>query len=524
VGELTDARILIADDELGNVRLLEHLLDQAGYKEVRSTTNPRHVRALYEEFQPDLILLDLMMPELDGVAVMAQLPIPAGEYMPVLVLTADITAEAKQRALAAGAKDFVTKPFDRIEVLLRIKNLLDTRFLHRQLDRHNRSLEQIVADRTQRLLQTEKVATMGSLLAGVAHELNNPLAVALAHSQMLKDLAKGSAFAARAEKICVAGERCARIVRNFLALAHQRPPERGNVHPKQMIEEALEILSYGLRADNVEVTVDVPESLPTLWADAHQLHQVLVNLIGNAHSAMRRMAAPRRISITARLDSVRHGVQLAIADTGPGVPPEIQEKIFEPFFTTKPAGEGTGLGLSLSRGIIEEHGGTIAINSGADRGATFVIELPVPERAITAVADQVDEALLPGEPKRILVIDDEQDIVEVLVDILSSAGHHVDGASDGAAGLERVAGCSYDLVLSDTRMPILDGVDFYRELERRFPALCRRLIFVTGDVVDQDKRAFLESTGVPFLAKPFDVSEVRRLVHRMLTRGEQANA
>ena len=164
MGERTDARILVVDDEPANVRLLQHLLDQAGYKNVRATTDPRHVRTLYEEFQPDLILLDLMMPYLDGIAVMAQLPVPAGEYMPILVLTADVTADAKQRALAAGAKDFLTKPFDRIEVLLRIKNLLGTRFLYRELERHNRSLEQIVADRTQRLPQSEKIATMGSLL------------------------------------------------------------------------------------------------------------------------------------------------------------------------------------------------------------------------------------------------------------------------------------------------------------------------------------------------------------------------
>lgn len=158
MGDLTDARILVVDDEPANVRLLQHLLDQAEYSNVRATTDPREVLTLYEKFQPDLILLDLMMPHLDGVAVMAQLPIPAGDYMPVLMLTADISADAKQRALAAGAKDFLTKPFDRTEVLLRIKNLLETRFLYRELERHNRSLEEIVADRTQRLLQSEKVA------------------------------------------------------------------------------------------------------------------------------------------------------------------------------------------------------------------------------------------------------------------------------------------------------------------------------------------------------------------------------
>src|SRR2546422_4539828 len=148
------ARILIADDEPANVRLLERLLGQVGYRNVRATTDSRQVRTLYEEFQPDLILLDLMMPHLDGVAVLEQLPIAAGEYVPVLVLTADGTAQAKERALTAGAKDFLTKPFDRTEVLLRIKNLLDTRFASREIARPNSSLELIVVERPQRLLQT----------------------------------------------------------------------------------------------------------------------------------------------------------------------------------------------------------------------------------------------------------------------------------------------------------------------------------------------------------------------------------
>lgn len=522
MGELLDARILIVDDEPANVTFLESLLDGAGYKNVRATTDPRTVRQLYEDFKPDLILLDLLMPHLDGVAVIAQLPIPAGQYVPVLVLTADISADAKQRALAAGAKDFLTKPFDRTEILLRIKNLLETRFLYRELERHNRSLEEMVADRTQRLLQSEKVATMGSLLAGVAHELNNPLAVVMGQAHMLKDLTQGSALAGRAEKLRAAAERCGRIVRNFLALARQRSPERSHVHLRAVIQESLEMLAHGLRVDTVDVQVDVPDGLPAIWADAHQMHQVIVNLVANAHHAMRRVADSRRISITARFDSTRRRVQLRITDTGPGVPPEFREKIFEPFFTTKPAGEGTGLGLSLCRGIIEDHGGTIVLDSAAGRGATFVVEFPVAEKAGPAARDQITDSLPPIGGKRLLIIDDEPDIAEILVDILAPAGHHIDVASDGAAGLKHIAQQSYDLIISDTKMPVLDGVGLYRELERRFPALCQRLIFVTGDVLDAEKRGFLESTGVPVLAKPFDVVQARRLVHRVLLQGENA--
>jgi two-component system NtrC family sensor kinase len=520
VGELTDARILIADDEATNVRLLERLLAQAGYRNVRSTTDSRHVRALYEEFQPDLILLDLMMPYLDGVAVMEQLPIPTGEYVPVLVLTADVTAQAKERALTAGAKDFLTKPFDRTEVLLRIKNLLDTRFLYRELERQNRSLEQIVAERTERLLQSEKVATMGSLLAGVAHELNNPLAVIIGQTTLLRETTKDGPVAARAVKIGAAADRCARIVRNFLSLARQRPTERSTVHLNLVIQEAMEMLAYELRTDSVEMTLDLAEGLPPLWADAHQLHQVLVNLVTNAHHAMRRHPSPRAITVATRFDGARGRVRLTIADTGPGVPAEIRDKIFEPFFTTKPAGEGTGLGLSLCRGIIEGHGGTIGIQPASGSGTTFFIELPLADRATAAAATPSAEALPPVSPKRVLVVDDETDIAGLLVEVITAAGHHVDVAVDGAAALEQVARHQYHLVLSDTKMPLLDGVGLYRELERRAPALCGRIVFLTGDVLDRTKREFLESTRAPFLMKPFDVTEVRRLVHRMLAAVE----
>jgi two-component system NtrC family sensor kinase len=211
---------------------------------------------------------------------------------------------------------------------------------------------------------------------------------------------------------------------------------------------------------------------------------------------------------------------LTIADTGPGIPADVRDKIFEPFFTTKPAGEGTGLGLSLCRSIIDGHGGTIGIEPAPGPGTTFAIELPPADRATSAAAATTAEALPPVSPKRVLVVDDEADIAGLLVEVVAADGHHVDVAADGAAALAQVARHHYDLVLSDTKMPLLDGVDLYRELERRAPALCGRIVFLTGDVLDGAKRAFLESTGAPFLMKPFDVTDVRRLVHRMLTAVE----
>jgi signal transduction histidine kinase len=517
--ELTTSRILIVDDEPTNVRLLERLLEATGYQNLESTTDSRRVLELYRAFRPDLILLDLRMPHLDGIAVLEQLKaeIPADEYLPIVILTADAALEAKHRALAAGAKDFVTKPLDQLETLLRIGNLLHTRRLYLALEAQKRSLEETVQDRTHRLVQSEKIAAMGSLLAGVAHELNNPLTVILGSAQLLRLFANDpDALARRIDSISGAAHRCVRIVRNFLSLARQRAPERTDVRLHDVVQGAVELLAYELRVDDVEVAIDVQQDLPVLSADPHQLHQVLVNLLTNAHQAMRRSPQPRRITFTARHDAPRARVRLEVTDTGPGIPQALQARIFEPFFTTKPTGEGTGLGLSLCRGMIEEHGGTIELDSEPGSGSRFTIELPLRVRAAAAVGGETAAALPPVGPKAILVVDDEPDLAAVIAEVLERDGHTVMTATNGAIALEMLESHAYDLVVSDVRMPVLDGEGLYQEIERRFPALRERIIFLTGDVLGREKQAFLERIAAPTLAKPYDLIEVRRLVHQVL--------
>jgi two-component system NtrC family sensor kinase len=374
--------------------------------------------------------------------------------------------------------------------------------------------------RTQaQLLQTEKLAAMGQLLAGVAHELNNPLAVVMGRTALLAEQLAGSPLVTQAEKIALAAERSARIVRNFLALARQRPPERQPVELNHVVRESVELLAYQLGIDNVEAVLDLASGLPLLWADPNQLHQVMVNLVSNAHHALRGRRPPRRVTITTRADATRSRVTLTVADTGPGIPADVQGRIFEPFFTTKPTGQGTGLGLSLCRGIVEGHDGSIWLESAPGQGATFRLELPAasPADPHREPAGPVSSGRLPGQA--ILIADDEPEVADMLAEILAADGHRVDTVSNGVAALARLRDQAYDIIVTDVKMPELDGPGLYRELERRHPALLRRVIFLTGDTLSSEVTEFLETTGVCSVSKPFTLDEIRRAIQRVLSAG-----
>ncbi len=398
------------------------------------------------------------------------------------------------------------------------EQLLETRFLQRELERQNEHLEEQVRERTRQLLETEKLATMGNLLAGVAHELNNPLSVVAGQVALLIQKAPDEAVRARGRKIEGAATRCIRIIKNFLAMARRHPPERGHVALNDVLRGAVEILAYELRVANIEVSLDLVADLPTVWADGHQLQQVAVNLLTNAHHAMRDTAPPRGLSVATRYDAELRRVRIAIADTGPGIPPDVQPRIFEPFFTTKPEGQGTGLGLPLCRGIVEGHGGVIRVESVPGQGATFVIELPLGSQpASPAEPDAVVEDPIVGG-KTILVVDDEPDIAAVLVEALALDGHQVETAPNGAAAFTKIAERDYDLIISDCGMPVLGGAEFYRELTRRAPRLANRIIFVSGDTLNKRAVEFLESIDAPRLSKPFALDTVQSLVRQVLQR------
>ncbi|MBI2761664.1 MAG: response regulator [Chloroflexi bacterium] len=362
----------------------------------------------------------------------------------------------------------------------------------------------------ERLFQSEKMASVGQLVSGVAHELNNPLTGIMGFAQLL--LIRNLEPDAQREAATIFGEaeRASKIVQNLLSFARRRRPEKVEVDLNALIDRVLELREYELRVNDIDVRRDQAPYLPACLADPHQIQQVLLNVITNAEQAIR--SGPGRGMITVSTSGVGGYVRVTIADTGPGIAPEHLRRVFDPFFTTKPVGEGTGLGLTITYGIVDEHNGRISVENRTGGGAAITIELPVAEQRAVALPPDEPESAVISPTRTILVVDDEQAIQDLLLGILTLDGHQVETVRTGAEALDRVIHRRFDAVITDIRMPEMDGITFYRHVQERDPALARRIIFSSGDTVNVETRTFIQSTGIPFLEKPFKIRDVREMV------------
>jgi signal transduction histidine kinase/CheY-like chemotaxis protein len=380
--------------------------------------------------------------------------------------------------------------------------------------------EETLRRQQETLYQSEKLAAMGALLASVAHELNNPLAVMQMQLDLLGEEAQDSALQERVTEVREATERCIRIVQSFLTLARRTTPQRTSVQLNTVVEAALQLLNHALHLDNVVVHQHLAADLPLIGADAAQLQQVVMNLLLNAQQAFHDSpdtSRPRQITLTTRFDMAQKRVILEVADTGPGIPQQLHGRIFEPFFTTKPVGIGTGLGLSVCRGIIEGHGGTISAVSQPGHGAVFRIELPAEFVSVLEYPQPEAPPLTAATTGTVLIVDDEVGITRGLARLLRRDGHQVDTANDGRQALTMLQAQEYDLILCDLRMPGLDGPGLYRAVATQQPHLLSRFVFLTGDTLSQDAKEFLEQAAVPRLTKPFSAAEGRHMVRQVLS-------
>jgi two-component system NtrC family sensor kinase len=377
------------------------------------------------------------------------------------------------------------------------------------------------------MLQAEKMAALGQTISGVAHELNNPLATILSWAERLAEREVDEKTRKGLEIILGEAERAARIVRNLLTFARKRQTTRAMVDLNQIVRETLALRAYEQKVSNIQVNEALAHGLPEVFADGHQIKQVLLNLIINAEQAC--IGAHGRGTIVVRTmhDTERGSAVLEVNDDGPGIPEDRQGKVFDPFFTTKEVGQGTGLGLTVAYAIAREHGGRIWLESSgsavapsakADHGVpkktwtSFFVELPISGQHLNPPAKTAQQpiSLEAFKGLRVLVVEDEPALAQAVSEALADAGFKVDRASDGEEGLTRLTEANYDLIVCDLKMPRIDGMQFYRAMAAATPALARRVIFVTGDVAGTDAERFLEETGCRWLSKPFRLGDLLR--------------
>jgi len=376
-------------------------------------------------------------------------------------------------------------------------------------EEERRSLEQ-------KAQTASRLASVGEMASGIAHEINNPLTGVIGYAQLLLREDLPEKVKKDLKIIDDGAQRVPDIVNRLLAFARQQKPERTIVDINDIIQNTLLLRNYHLKTSNIEVTTRLDPALPVTLADRGQIQQVFLNLIANAETEMKLAHNKGTLEITTRL--VNDFITVYFKDDGPGIEPENIEKIFDPFFTTRDVGQGTGLGLSICHGIVSEHNGHIYAQSRPGNGSTFVVELPVISKATAGDEPAEEEGDKRDTGKaRILVVDDEQVILQFLSRVLSGEGHDVETVDNAAAALEMIQKKRYSLILLDIKMPGISGIEFYRQLEKIARSLANRVVFMTGDVMGIDTKEFLETTGAPFINKPFDISKLRHQVDQVLS-------
>jgi signal transduction histidine kinase len=359
------AHVLIAEDDALAARVLRILLEQSGYRVTLAADGAAALRILDEQGAPDLLLLDWMLPGVSGLEICHSARQRWDALrLPILMVTARTDPESIYAAFDAGASDYVGKPFRGAELRARIGAHLRTRRLWEERERMESHLR-----------ERDKLFTLGLLAGGVAHDLNNPLAVISAHAQVLRRRAADAETVEQAAGILGAVDRCTRIVNELLNFARRHPAERGPVDVGAVLRETLGMRERTLSTSGWDVRVEVDEDLPAIRADHHQLQQVFLNILVNAEQALRHQGRALRVGAR-RVNEPAPAVEVEFWNDGPAIPPDVLPHIFEPLFTTKAGDEGTGLGLFICRRIVREHGGWLDARSDA-AGTAFTVRLPM---------------------------------------------------------------------------------------------------------------------------------------------------
>jgi two-component system NtrC family sensor kinase len=382
-----------------------------------------------------------------------------------------------------------------------------------------RAMQQVKTTQDQ-LIQSEKLSAVGQFVAGVAHELNNPLTAVVGFSELLQTFNTDEKLRSHLDRVAKSAHRCHKIVQSLLSFARQHPPERKATDLRAVVEEVLEIMAYEFRTSDITIVRDYAPDVPAVLVDPHQLQQVFVNILGNARQAIEPVRRAGKIIVRTR--RAGETALIEFEDNGPGIRADHLARIFDPFFTTKPVGKGTGLGLSLCYGIVQEHGGRITARSEPGQGAVFTITLPIMQGAAPPVLLRSGNSAAPfvvaapgSSGKAVLVIDDEQWILDLATELLRAEGHLVETALGGQQALEALARRKFDVIVSDWKMPGLNGIRLYEHLRATDQAAAKRVLFMTGDVVNDTFQDFLRDHQLACLSKPFATREFRAAVAKV---------
>jgi signal transduction histidine kinase len=497
-------RLLVVDDDAELRGLLAEVLGEAGFSVVEACNGKEALAVLRSEPAPDAILLDLMMPVMDGWEFRAAQKLePHLAATPVVVMTADMSPQAQ----TVDAALLVKKPFDLRTLLEGVDRVLD--------GAERRRL-------SEQLAHAERLASLGTLAAGIAHEINNPLAVVVGNlMKAMVELDSSTEPANIREHLDDALEAAniiRRIVREVGSFARQDAPQMP-LDPRTSLNAALGMLGSELRRR--ARVVSQHEDIPAVVADEGRLTQVFVNLLQNAAHAMPETAEVGEIHTRSYRAASGEAI-IEISDTGCGIPPGLLESIFDPFFTTKPPGQGTGLGLSIATSIVHALHGRIEVESLVGKGTTFRVHLPAAPEPSQSLAEAPGSSTPEPESAlrraHILVVDDEPRVADVLVMLLGD-DHDVEVVTSGRAALDRLLGeVSYDAVLCDLNLRDLPSWTLYDKISAQRPTLARRIIFMTGGAYTPRSRELLARAPNPCLEKPFVQSDVERELSRVLAR------
>ena len=375
---------------------------------------------------------------------------------------------------------------------------------------HFVGVERDITNETQmreQLIHSERLAAVGQLVSGVAHELNNPLQAVVGFTELLMEGETREEKIADLELVRNEANRAAKIVRNLLAFVRRSATERAAVDVNEIVRSAVALRQYEFVNANIELTEHYAENLPLVLVNREEIQQVILNLLLNAEHAMRASRGSGRLQVGTAISGA--DVIVDVQDDGPGIPAAIAGQIFEPFFSTKGVGQGTGLGLSIALGIAEAHGGALSL-APASVGACFRLTLPAAkvQQASQPHPAAGGNAWIEASGRRALVVDDEPAVRDLLQRLLTKRGFAVDVAEDGQMGADILKQHRFDIVFCDGQMPRVGGIALYEMLRRQQPHVLKRFVFITGDILNHQLQSFAEAAQIPMLSKPFGAAKL----------------